>query len=100
MTHDAATLLCGEIAPKFADFAVYTTFAKLSATMQEMSLEPIESQKMIYKESLSQVMKYTRDELIVHKDNNTPEYTTWANYVYVFYTIRYVLMKKSIPITT
>ena len=98
MSSDAAILWCNEISTKFDEFSVYTTFTSLTSIMKEMSMESIESQKNIYKESLLHLMKYTRDELVEHKDNNTPEYTTWANYVVVFYTIRYVFMKKSIPI--
>ena len=91
-------LHCNDISPKFAQFGVVSNDGDIKAGIDDMLTETVADQKHIYVSVLTSLMKYSTEELIFHKKNNTEEFINWCDDVLVFYVVRFTLMNKPIPI--
>lgn len=91
-------MLCGEIQPQFKDYAIKTTHKEIEETVGAYLKEPIDLQKHIFVKTLMRMVQWSEEQLNEHYTKNNEEWKTFCDDVLDFYCVRFILMKKEIPI--
>ena len=90
-------VMCGGISPRFKDIMIITTPTYLEGCREEAMKKSKPERKIIWKEVLSNLLRYTNEELDLHREQTTEEWSDWCDDVIIFYAFNNLIFGKAVP---
>ena len=97
-TSDLMAIVCEEISPIYKQFCIHAEHEKIQDEVIRLGTVPIEDKKRIFRNVYRALTIYTFEELHTHYKAKDTEWDDWCADVFIFYTVRYSIFTKRIPV--